>query len=139
MNIKRYIKFNENNNSTFGCFFIIKDKDNDEIYDYEIFYNEEDMYNSLLNIINKHLSTKTEIYDESHWIGKIGRIHKNEDGKFIFIDVTNAISWYQTYCDVDVQIIVHAPISTNVKLGYGVEYVRKYGSDAAISKGEFNL
>lgn len=133
MNIR---KFNENINPTFGHFFIIRDKDNDEIYGNGVFYDEEDMHNNLLNIINEYLSTKSEIYDEKYWDR---RIQKNENGNFIFTDITNAISWYERYCDVYVQIIVHAPIRTNVKLGYGVEYVRKYGSDAAISKGEFNL
>ena len=113
-------KFNENteNKEYYTCIIVV----NGQINLSGIFETEEDLENWLLNIINKELSAYER--DESFDHSLIDDTFINDDGNSVFIDVSDAINWYQDINDADIYYDFDSIIYKNVKAEYGVELIR---------------
>jgi hypothetical protein len=80
------------------------------------FESQTDFDNWILNMINQMVTTDvTE---------RIKGMEKNEDDEYVFINVADAINWYQDYYSYNVYYDIYSQIYKKQPLLYGVDKIR---------------
>lgn len=113
MKIKRY---NENNDNTSAIICVIIDSSG-LIVDSGAFETQTDFDNWILNMINQMINTED-------FFPNVTGLEKNEDGENIFVEVADAINWYQDFYDYNVYYDIYSQIFKDQPLLYGVETIR---------------
>jgi len=83
------------------------------------FDNESDMEYWLLNLINDEINISYNIYN----INTFEKAHENSEGEYVFIDLADAINWYQDVMNCDIYY-EHSQFIKNETLLYGVKELR---------------
>ena len=110
-------KFNEGFENIKDCCMAMIVDSNNYIIRSAAFETEADMNNWLLNTVNEelvHVETKRK-----------ENITYNEENEPIFIDVADAINWYQDYFDCNIHYDIESQYIVKEPLLYGVELTRK--------------
>ena len=107
-------KFNESNDNKLLALIIVDF--NNEIVHSGVFENEKDFDNWILNLVNISINADPDYKIENTVI--------NNEGEQIFIDVKEAINYYQWYYNYEV-IYDYTDVYKNVEVKYGVELMKK--------------
>ena len=110
-------KFNESLENIKECVVLIISNSSGPIHS-GAFETTTIMENWLLNLINEQLVSHISSVKTPKGVAY------NEDGELIFIDVYDAINWYQEYFGCDVIYDEESSFITNEKVKYGVELAR---------------
>lgn len=117
-------KFNEKKGVKEYYVCAILDTIGPNISDLRIFETVKDMENWLLNLINValyHSYTKHEMMKRA---GKGNGAEINEDGDIVFINLVEALNWYQEEYDCEVVYDNKSVIYSDIKLKYGVNLLK---------------
>jgi hypothetical protein len=120
-------KFNESLENTKDCVTLIITDNPGSVYQGVLisgaFETKTDMENWLLNMINEELVTH-DVKKSVIGVKIVKGIFYNKDEEPIFIDLIDAINWYQDFYDCNVYYDEDSSFIKNEPLMYGVELAR---------------
>jgi hypothetical protein len=117
-------KFNEKKGLKEYDICVIIDNIGPNILKIGIFETKKDMENWLLNFINGALLDNHYENEMIKRAGKGNGVEINEDGDSVFIDLVEALNWYQEEYNCEVVYDNKSNIYSNIKLKYGVDLLK---------------